>query len=168
MADRQRSLHKRNSNNGKKKGSKKEGEKMKLVYLLRFKTSDQGTEGMLITLDGFTCKTLELPWRDNQRSISCIPPGEYHCKIRHSNKFGKTYWVTEVPSRSYILIHSGNFAGDKAKGFKTHVEGCILLGKKHGYLSNQRAILNSRITVRAFMNSLRDQDFTLTVVGGPS
>jgi hypothetical protein len=140
---------------------------MKSVYLLRFKTSDQGTEGILITTDGFNCKALELPWRENQRSISCIPPGEYLCKIRFSKKFGKTYWVTKVPKRSYILIHSGNYAGDKSKGFKTHVEGCILLGKKHGYLSGQRAILNSRISVRAFMNHMKEENFMLTIVGGP-
>jgi hypothetical protein len=39
---------------------------MKTVYLLRTRTSDQGTEGMLIT-DGFMCKTLELPWRENHQ-----------------------------------------------------------------------------------------------------
>lgn len=138
---------------------------MRDVYLLRWKTSDQGTEGSLIT-EGFDCKTLELPWRNNQKSISCIPPGIYNCQIRHSNKFGKTYWIKDVPNRSFILIHAGNYAGDASKGFKTDVEGCILLGKVHGYLSNQRAVLNSRITVRAFMKYMNDEEFMLNVIGG--
>ena len=47
---------------------------MRQVYLLRTTTSDQGTEGFLVT-DGFNCRTLELPWKNNKRSISCIPEG---------------------------------------------------------------------------------------------
>jgi hypothetical protein len=141
---------------------------MKEVYLLRLRTSDQGTEGMLITTDGFQCMTLELPWRDNQPSISCIPPGEYHVKIRVSPKYGKIYWVTKVPNRSWILMHSGNYAGDKNKGFKTHVAGCILLGKRHGWLGGQRAVLTSRPTVRSFMSHMKNEEFLLKVIGGPN
>ena len=139
---------------------------MKEVYLLRLRTSDQGTEGMLITSDGFTCMTLELPWRENQRSISCIPAGEYETKIRVSPKYGEIYWVTKVPNRSWILIHSGNWAGDTEKGFNTHVNGCILLGKRHGWLRDQRAVLSSRITVRAFMRHMKNEKFLLKVIGG--
>jgi hypothetical protein len=146
----------------------KKEEAMKEVYLLRLRTSDQGTEGMLITTDGFQCMTLELPWRNNQSNISCIPPGDYDVKIRISSKFGKTYWVSNVPNRSYVLIHSGNYAGDVSKGFKTHVEGCILLGKTFGFLGGQRAILNSRITVYAFMSHMNNEEFILHVVGGPN
>ena len=138
---------------------------MKEVYLFRTVTSDQGTEGVLAT-DGFFSKTLELPWRENKRSISCIPSGEYIVRIRQSPKYGSVYWVTDVPNRTWILIHAGNFAGDTKKGFKTHVNGCILLGNKHGFLGNQRAVLSSRITVRKFRNVMRDKTFKLTVVGG--
>jgi len=140
---------------------------MRNVFLLRWRTGDQGTEGSLITED-FDCKTLELPWRNNIRRYSCIPNGEYKCVIRKSPRFGLVYWVTEVPNRSYILLHSGNYAGDTSKGYKTSVEGCILLGKVHGYLSNQRAVLNSRITVRAFMRHMNDEEFILNIIGGPS
>ena len=135
------------------------------VYLFRTITSDQGTEGVIAT-DRFFSKTLELPWRKNQRSISCIPSGIYTVKIRQSPKYGSVYWVTNVPDRSYILIHSGNFAGDIEKGFKTHVNGCILLGKKHGFFSDQRAILSSRVTVRKFRNIMKDKTFQLNVIGG--
>lgn len=138
---------------------------MKNVYLFRTSTSDEGTEGMLAT-DGFFCKTLELPWRENRRSISCIPSGEYTVKIRQSPKYGSIYWITSVPNRSWILIHSGNFAGDIEKGFKTHVNGCILLGKEHGDLAGQRAVFSSRITVRAFMRHMENKTFKLNVIGG--
>jgi len=138
---------------------------MKTVYLLRTRTSNQGTEGMLIT-DGFVCKTLELPWRENRQSISCIPSGEYNVVIRQSPKYGSTYHITKVPNRSYILIHAGNWAGDRSKGFKTHVNGCVLLGKVHGFLSEQRAILSSRVTIRKFRHAMNDKPFVLNVLGG--
>jgi hypothetical protein len=136
---------------------------MKKVFLWRLKRHDQGTEGFLFT-DNFSCHTLELPWRDNQRSISCIPAGTYEVKIRVSPRYGEIYWVTEVENRTYILIHSGNYAGDTKKGYKTHVNGCILLGKKMGFLGEQRAILNSRITVRKFMNHMKMDKFEMTIM----
>jgi len=135
---------------------------MREVQLWRMRRHDQGTEGLLVTA-GFNCCTLELPWRDNQRSISSIPSGEYNVVIRQSPKYGNIYWVTKVPNRSWILIHSGNWAGDVSKDFRTHVNGCILLGKKHGFLAEQRAILNSRVAVRQFMNHMNYEPFKLTI-----
>ncbi len=136
---------------------------MREVQLWRMKRHDQGTEGLLVTA-GFNCCTLELPWRENTRSISSIPAGEYDVVLRQSAKYGNIYWVTKVPNRTWILIHAGNWAGDVAKGFKTHVAGCILLGKKHGFLSGQRAILNSRVAVRQFMNHMEYEKFKLRVM----
>ena len=81
---------------------------------------DDCTIGRL-TAGDFQCLTLELPWRDNQPNVSCIPPGEYAYKIRFSPK--KQYYVLElqnVPGRSYIQIHVGNFT--------RQIEGCILPG----------------------------------------
>src|SRR5512137_107271 len=98
----------------------KPGKKIPIVQIRRTRMSDQGTEGVLLA-PGFSCYTLELPWRDNMSNISCIPSGEYKCVIRHSPKMGNKYWVKKVPKREYILIHSGNFAGDTSKGYKSHV-----------------------------------------------
>ena len=134
------------------------------MFLIRTGFSDQGTNGMLVT-NGFSCFTLELPWRHNNRSVSCIPQGQYKVIQRASPKYGKIYWVTEVPSRSYILIHSGNYAGDVSKGYKSHVQGCILLGQKMGRLSGQKAVLNSRVTVNKFMRMTDLQPFKLHVIG---
>ena len=132
------------------------------VHLYRSRRSDQGTEGFLIAGE-FTCFTLELPWKDNTPNISCIPKGEYEVGIRTSPRYGKIYHVREVENRSWILIHSGNFAGDESKGYKTHVKGCILLGKYHGILENQRAVLCSRPTIRSFMDHLDLQSFHLII-----
>jgi hypothetical protein len=115
---------------------------------------------------GFSCYTLELPWRENQRNISCIPKGEYNVKIRISPKYGKVYHVKEVPNRTFILIHSGNWAGDVSKGYRSHVNGCLLLGKSRGKLAGQLAVLNSRLTVKRFMRYMNYQPFTLKINDG--
>jgi len=124
--------------------------------------SDQGTEGIL-SINDFKCFTLELPWRDNQRGISCIPSGEYKVKIAVTPKHGRIYKLQNVPGRTYVLIHSGNYAGDINKGYKTHVQGCILLGEKIGAMQGQLAILNSRLAIRRFMNYLNNQNFNLII-----
>lgn len=131
--------------------------------LRRLRHTDQGTQGVLILPSGVFCNTLELPWRDNKQRISCIPCGEYDVAIRQSPKFGKIYEVRFVPGRSYILTHSGNLAGDVAKGFLSHVDGCILLGSRWGVINKQLAILNSRPTVRKFMTELENAPFRLLV-----
>lgn len=55
-------------------------------------------------------KMLELPDKNNQKNISCIPEGVYKGKKRISP--GKGYEVIEyidVPNRTYIQIHCGNY-----------------------------------------------------------
>jgi hypothetical protein len=147
---------------------KKEKEEEKepiFVELRRQRMSDQGTEGLIVA-PGFACYTLELPWRENRSNISCIPEGEYKCEIRRSPKFGLVYWVKKVPKREFILIHSGNFAGDVSRGWKSHVNGCILLGLQMGFIAGQRAVINSRIAVVKFVDSLQYEPFNLRISGG--
>lgn len=136
------------------------------LHLLRQATSAHGTEGILrLPHLGVEFFTLELPWKDNTPRLSCIPTGSYSAAIRQSPKFGLTYHVKNVPGRSYILIHSGNFAGDREQGLKTNVLGCILLGKKRGIISGQRAVLSSRSAVREFMKYMGKEDFILNIQG---
>ena len=68
--------------------------------------------------------TLELPWLDNKRNISCIPEGEYECVRYKSAKRGIVYKVLSVEDRSDILIHIGNYAAGK----RVDTKGCILPG----------------------------------------
>ncbi len=71
----------------------------------------------------FSCKTLELPWKNNARKESCIPPGSYSVVKRHSPRYKDHFHLTDVPGRSMILIHVGNYY--------TQTEGCILVGSAH-------------------------------------
>lgn len=139
---------------------------MEIVTIHRAASDDQGILGALNT-NGFSCKVIELPWRDNKSNRSCIPVGEYLCKPHPSRKFGKVYHVTGVDGRSWILTHAGNVAGDVTMGFASHSWGCILLGRRHGQLlihgKYQKAVLCSRPTVRAFVRHMRWQPFKLRI-----
>ncbi|WP_299664694.1 DUF5675 family protein [uncultured Polaribacter sp.] len=86
----------------------------------------EGTNGTLfvadqsfdLAQDKFICQTIELPWKDNQRSISCIPEGTYEILPRTSAKFKKHFMLKDVSNRTLILIHPANHA-------KRELRGCI-------------------------------------------
>lgn len=135
---------------------------MKTAIQIRNETSDHGTFGTF-SYPGFKSFVAEPPWRDNQPRISCIPAGEYLVKLRKSPKYGLTFHVTNVEGRSYILKHSGNYAGDTEKGFKTHTLGCVLHGQKLGYLGGQRSVLNSRMKINELLRITNYQPFKLII-----
>jgi hypothetical protein len=64
------------------------------------------------------CYTIELPWLENQKRISCIPEGEYILQKRFSPKFKWHLHLMNVPGRDLILIHPANDA-------KKELLGCI-------------------------------------------
>jgi hypothetical protein len=72
----------------------------------------------------FECKTIELPDKDNQHNISCIPEGDYTVTKIVSPSKGKCFLLHDVPNRSAVEIHIGNYAAGK----KVDTEGCILPG----------------------------------------
>ena len=87
------------------------------LYLKR-KYYDNGTEGIL-TIDQDArpfCYTIELPWIDNERGISCIPAGIYVLQKRYSKRFKWHLHVQDVPDRTLILIHPANDAKKELKG----------------------------------------------------
>lgn len=137
--------------------------------LRRILSDDQGTLGVL-TVGDFTCFMMELPWRDNMRKMSCIPAGLYELQIVQSPRFGKSYWFRQVPGRSEVLIHSGAWAGDTTKGWKTHSQGCLLPGKYHGVWEHepggkkQRAVMVSKPTVLAMHDYLESKPWKLEIL----
>lgn len=104
----------------------------------------------------FTCKTLELPWRDNQYQISCIPKGNYNVVRRWSEKYGNHFHVLGVPGRNYILIHVGNYY--------TEIRGCILVGTSHTDINRDgyRDVTSSKVTMNRLLE-LMPKSFTLTI-----
>lgn len=98
---------------------------------------DKQTHGTLTVYDEdtgeevFKCRTLELPDRDNQRNVSCIPEGFYDVVPRTSPKYSNHLHITNVEGRSLILIHWGNYAGSiNPKTGHSDIRGCVLVGKE--------------------------------------
>ena len=133
---------------------------MRNVYQIRRPSTEQGTVSHVITDQGFTCLFLELPWQDNRRSRSCIPGGIYDVKLRISPKYGRVFHVVDVEGRSWILTHSGNWAGDVSKGYRTHSKGCLLFGSRRGVLWGQLAVFNSRSTKATFERHMGISSFS--------
>lgn len=142
---------------------------MLTVTLTRRESTDEGTVGVL-AFGGERCHTLELPWRDNRRQRSCIPPGRYDCALVRSPRFGRVYGLRDVPGRSHVLIHAANLAGDVDLGWDTQLHGCIAPFERHGALRStsgrmQRAGLVSRPALTRLMAWAAERPFTLIVEG---
>lgn len=111
-----------------------------------------------LSIGGATFETLEPPWKNNERNVSCIPEGRYLCKFLKqsaSGKYKNCFHVTKVPDRVGILIHNGNLP--------THTLGCIILGSRRGWLANKRAVLASRAAMTRLALVTGKSDFYLTV-----
>jgi len=135
------------------------------MKLYRYAASDQGTFGVLVFGSQFIY-TGELPWRGNAPYWSCIPEGKYTVRLRSSPKYGNVYEVTNVEGRTYILMHQGNYCGDSRLGFKTNVQGCILLGLKTGRLNGQKVVLDSRTARRRLESYMKFETFELEIING--
>jgi len=111
-----------------------------------------------LNADGFKCLTLERPWKNNAKGISCIPTGTYLCKHTFSPKFLKyTYELKDTNPRTGIRIHPGNFFFD--------IEGCILLGDSYKDLNKDGKVdvQNSKITIQKFEEIMGKKDFLLVI-----
>ncbi len=109
---------------------------------------------------GFKCLTLELPWKNNQKSISCIPSGIYDVVKYKSPSKGDVLLLKDVPGRTFIEIHAGNYT--------RQVEGCILVGDSIRYLDADGIpdVTNSKNTLSKFLNIVPDKfQLILTRVG---
>ena len=104
------------------------------LLLIRNTFSKKSTVGELFLNGERICDTLENPWQDNQRNISCIPEGVYPVRLRLPRESATRDYihllVKDVKDRDYILIHIGNTAKDTS--------GCILvgLGSQQDFVSN--------------------------------
>jgi len=118
------------------------------LLILRDTFTDISTIGNLY-LDGeWLCDTLENPYLDNQRNISCIPEGKYKVRLRTARESAtKEYLhllVQDVPDRSLVLFHTGNSAKD--------TRGCILvgIGTEQDFVKNSR--LAMELLVKEILN----------------
>jgi hypothetical protein len=90
---------------------------------------EKGTHGALFIHGRFICFTIELPWLQNQRGISCIPECRYEVVSRSSNRFGNHLHLLDVQDRSLILVHAANDAQKELRGCIAPVSQLSGIGK---------------------------------------
>ena len=77
-----------------------------------------GTNGEILFNGSRICSSIELPWKNNEHQVSCIPEGRYELKKRYTAERGEHLILVNVPGRQLILIHAANDA-------KKELQGCI-------------------------------------------
>ena len=76
----------------------------------------EGTNGKLECDGKLICNTIELPWKNNETKVSCIPEGKYFIKKRYSKKFQWHLEIINVKNRSLSLFHPANNALQEQNG----------------------------------------------------
>ena len=116
------------------------------LLLIRDTFTKESTLGELFLNGERMCDTLELPYINNERRVSCIPEGEYKVRLRLARESASRDYlhllVQEVPNRDYILFHRGNTAKDTS--------GCILVGQG----SQQDFVQNSTLAMDLLMKEI--------------
>lgn len=126
------------------------------IDLLRVGQSIRGTFGVLRYGQVPFALTLERPWEDNEQNVSCIPAGRYVCRRVRSMKFGNTYEICDVPDRTHVLFHQGNYIAD--------TQGCVLVGEEFSGTWDRPFIASSQRGFLEFMKLLQDMpEFDLVI-----
>lgn len=109
------------------------------LLLIRDTFSNNSTIGELFINGERMCDTLENPFINNERNISCIPEGEYKVRLRLARESATRDYlhllVQDVPNRDWILFHRGNTSKDTS--------GCILVGLN----TKQDVVYNSTLAM---------------------
>lgn len=118
-----------------------------MILQVTRETLSPATIGRMAVDGARVCDTLELPWRENERGRSCIPPGSYPVTLGYSDKFRRVMIrVGNVPDRDGILIHAANEIDE--------LRGCIACGTRVNVAPDQ--LSDSRRAVMDLERRVRD------------
>ncbi len=116
-------------------------------------TTAQGTIGKLYDdQNNLILLTMEKPYLDNQKNVSCVHGGLYDLLPRHSPSQGDTYYLNnpeldvtlnDPAGRTYIQIDVANRASE--------LLGCIAVGSGFGEINGEWAVTGSRMAKAALM-----------------
>lgn len=135
------------------------------LLLERWASTIDGTVGRLTERKGLDVLTLEKPWRDNRRMISCVPAGVYEL-VPHqwkgetdtyalvSKELGVRHWPhaenLRPSTRDLILFHPANW--------EHQLHGCIATGmaitKQLSRHTSKIGLLSSRVAFGKLMQNL--------------
>ena len=127
---------------------------MKTLLLTRHAATPWGTIGSLLVPGHAPFTTLEPVWDNNTPNKSCVPTGLYGLKSQPSatlNRITKGryewgWYLQDVPHRSGILFHPGNFEND--------TQGCILVGTSFEVIGSRPGVARSQIAYAALAYAL--------------
>lgn len=129
-----------------------------MELMLKRKFHPKGTNGKLFNGGQLVCFTIELPWLNNRRNVSCIPNGRYRIAKRFTTERGWHLYVEDVPNRSWILIHPANNALKELRGCIAPVSK--LTGHGLGSLSRKA---NEKLEELLYPVFRRDEEVFLTI-----
>jgi hypothetical protein len=118
------------------------------LLIIRDTFTEKSTIGKLFLNGEWLCDTLELPYINNEKSISCIPEAEYKVRLRTAKESATRNYlhllVEDVKDRKFILVHIGNSARDS--------RGCVLvgIGREQDFVKNSRLAMD--LLVKEILN----------------
>jgi len=129
-----------------------------MITLERFAYLYEGTFGHF-TINDEDFYTVECPWANNEKFVSCLPESIYDLEPHESKKYGSVYALVnnelgithykEANSTRYAcLMHVANWPKD--------VKGCIGIGKSIDIIDNKMQILDSRAALNIAAHLIED------------
>lgn len=138
------------------------------LYLSTTTDGVRTTGALLVGQETF--HSMELPWKENAKDISCIPGGTYSLIPYESPRHGSTWRLHNpalnvwgfarfgpVGARTEIEIHTGNLVSES--------KGCLLVGLSNGQLNGEPAVIDSLSALerlRALIDDTEDNELVIT------
>lgn len=109
--------------------------------------ADKSVIGRLLVNDAEIGRTLELPWRNNEKGISCVDAGTYPATIRADGTLGwRVELIDESGNRKNIQLHVGNY--------QRQIKGCVLVGDDVTVSNGECMVPNSRATLNRLADAM--------------
>jgi len=141
------------------------------MILKRYGSTPLGTFGKLDAM-GRELVTVERPWHENRRYLSCVPLGRYQLLWRPTTTpvpavcEGHTWYLyneqcgfIDEPEkhRFNCCLHIGNVSSD--------VSGCVAVGMDFGFPHDQWGVIHSRRAMEVMYAAVGPRDAELVIIG---
>lgn len=126
-----------------------------VIKIVRDVFTSVSTLGKLYIDEKLVCETLEPAVNENRVGLDAVPTGEYLCEVSYSPSFKRdTVELLNVPNRSQILIHSGNFPRD--------TRGCIIVAARR--TADYTVWGDSKILEKKITDKVRENEGTTVLI----
>lgn len=110
------------------------------------------------------CRTMEKPWLQNKKGLSCVPAGLYDLIYRVSPSAGKTFYFSseklnvtldDESGRTYIQLDVANV--------QSELDGCVAVGSDFDFMRGEQAVIDSEKTKTFLMGILGKKSHTIEI-----